>query len=853
MRRSRGFVYLVVGVVGLGSCQGTSQQPPPAGRSGVVGASGAAPALARWAAASVPTGSAVRMDTVLAAVDRKVQGRRYSRIGSYRAVRRRPSGADRTRAPYFHVEGASGNQESLPLQSTRAKVDIAGVIARVTVTQVYRNRGKHPIEAVYVFPGSTRAAVHGMRMRIGERTIVARIDERSRARAAYNKARQAGQRASLLEQQRPNVFTMRVANIMPRDVIKVQLLYTELLVPEDGVYSFVYPSVVGPRNPMGAAPKSVGWVANPYLKSGRAAPYGFDVKVHLESPIGLKEVSSPSHPVAVAYRSRKVADVALKRPGGGNRDYVLRYRLAGDHIETGAMIYRDGKEQFFLAMVEPPKRVRTAQIPAREYIFVLDVSGSMYGFPLQTAKALMRDLLGKLRTTDLFNVVLFAGRAGTLNPRSLPATPENVASALGRINQIRGGGGTNLMDALRTSYGLPRPERRAISRSVVVVTDGYVAVEAQAFRYIQKRLNQANLFSFGIGSSVNRALIEGMARAGMGAPFVVLGAAKAPALAKKFREYVSSPVLTNIQVRTAGLAFQDVVPKKVPDLLAQRPLVVFGKLKGTGRGTLTISGVTGQGRFKRTLSIDLSQAKASHRPLRALWARKWAEMLMDQYACLGGDPEIQKAVTDLGLRYNLLTRFTSFVAIDFRVVNRSGKAHTVRQPLPLPAGVSDHAVATSARRRGRGGGGGHFAGRKASRMYRRSNGLTLRARPAPRARSLVDLLRPASGATAAESRASRGPRGRVIFRAVQNVSSQYVALARAVIRRGIRSCARSAGYRGRLVVIVDSQGRIRLQGGNATLRRCLLRRLARYVRLLTSRSGWIQRAGRSARFVISIR
>jgi len=795
------------------------------------------------------------MDTVLASVDRKVKGRRYSRIGSYRAYHRLPVGADRTRAPYFHVEGASGGQEALPLQSTKAKVDIAGVIARVTVTQVYRNRGKRPIEAVYVFPGSTRAAVHGMRMKIGERTVVAKIEERARARAAYDRARHAGQRASLLEQQRPNVFTMHVANIMPGDVIKVELLYTELLVPEDGVYSFVYPAVVGPRNPMGADPKTVGWVANPYLKAGRTAPYGFDVKVHLESPIGLKEVSSPSHPVAVVYRSRRVADVSLKHPGGGNRDYVLRYRLAGDHIETGAMVYRDGKEQFFLAMVEPPKRVRTAEIPPREYIFVLDVSGSMYGFPLQTAKALMRDLLGKLRPTDLFNVVLFAGRAGTLNARSLPATPENVASALGRINRIRGGGGTNLMDALRTSYGLPRPEGRAISRSVVVITDGYVAVEAQAFRFIQKRLNKANLFAFGIGSSVNRALIEGMARAGVGAPFVVLDASKAPALAKKFRDYVSSPVLTNIEVRTTGLAFQDVVPKKVPDLMSQRPLVLFGKLKGSGRGTLTISGVTGRGRFKRTLTVDLSQARASHRPLRALWARKWAEMLMDQYACLGGDPEIQKAVTDLGLRYSLLTRFTSFVAIDSQVVNRSGKARAVRQPLPLPAGVSNYAVSGKSGGAGFGGGGLGIM-RKASRVYSRSYSRHVRgfSRPATRARPLDDRLSSAGRPLAAAERSARPRhRGTVTVGAVQNVSSQYVAMARAVIRRGVAACARRTGFRGRLVVTVDAQGRIHIRGGDPILRRCMLGRLRRYIRLLTSRPGWLQSSGRPARFVLFIR
>jgi Ca-activated chloride channel homolog len=601
-------------------------------------------------------------------------------------------GGDRSTAPYLFVAGADHGSESLPLQSTAARVSVTGVIAQVEVTQVYQNRGATPIEAVYVFPASTRAAVSGMRMTIGKRVITAKIEKREKAREEYGTAKEQGKRASLLEQERSNVFTMNVANIMPGDVIKTELMYSELVVPEEGTYTFVYPTVVGPRNPMGSDPKTHGWVANPHLPAGSKEPYRFDLEVKLQSPIPFKAVGSPSHPVKVTYPSPQVADVALTEPGGGNRDFVLHYKLRGDQIQTGTLTYDHGGEKFFLTMVEPPQRIAKTDVVPREYIFVLDVSGSMRGFPLDTAKQLMTDLLSGLKPTEYFNVVAFAGNAGVLSAQSLPATPSNVQGALSSVESLPGGGGTNLMDALRTSYALPRPAGKAMSRSVVVITDGYVSVEPQAFRFIRQHLGEANVFSFGIGSSVNRALIEGVARAGKGSPFVVLDPAEAPGKAAKFRQYVESPLLTKVQLKFQGVDVFDVIPQQLPDLMAERPLVAFGKYRGSGRGAIEVVGSRGSGAFKQQLPFDTSAASAANRPLRSLWARSWVEELTDQHAALGGNPSTERAIEHLGLKYGLLTQFTSFVAIDSQVVNAEGNTATVRQPLPLPQGVSGSAL-----------------------------------------------------------------------------------------------------------------------------------------------------------------
>jgi len=605
---------------------------------------------------------------------------------------------DHTLAPYFYVAGGNPETERLPLKETRAEVDIAGVIAAVKVHQIFENSAGKPIEAVYVFPASTRAAVHAMRMKIGARTIEAHIARKQEARAEYEAAKRAGQRASLLEQVRPNVLTTSVANIMPGDRIEVELDYSEMILPENATYEFVYPTVVGPRYVGGANPKTDQWMANPHLSEGEKEPYAFDIKVHMQTGIALKEVSSPSHKIAVSYAGPTTADIRLDQAGGGNKDFVLRYRLAGDKIETGLLLFEQPatgqdrpSEKFFALLIEPPRRPSDADIPPREYIFLLDVSGSMHGFPLDTAKALMRELLSRLRPTDHFNLALFSGANYVWSPSgSKPANEEDIHEGLDVIEHQSGGGGTELMGGLQAAYAIPCLGR-GTSRTVVVITDGYVGVEAQAFRFIRERLDQANLFAFGIGSSVNRGLIEGMARAGLGEPFVVARPEKAAAEAEKLRHMIERPVLTDIEVRMQGFDAYDVAPEKVPDLLAERPLLLFGKYKGDRPGQITITGRNGRGKFGNSIDLRPADARAENAALRALWARKWVEILEDELH-MGGGQEVEAAITGLGLGYSLLTPFTSFVAVDSQVANRSGQVETVRQPLPMPEGVSNLAI-----------------------------------------------------------------------------------------------------------------------------------------------------------------
>lgn len=616
--------------------------------------------------------------------------------------------ANRTLSPYFLVNSADPDTDRLPLKSTKAEVNISGVIADVKVIQVYKNEGKNPLEAIYVFPASTRAAVYGMKMTIGERTIIAKIHDREQARQEYNEAKQSGRSASLLEQHRPNVFQMNVAHILPSDVIKVELKYTELLVPTDKVYEFAYPTVVGPRFVNQQAEETGSaetWTSNPYLHQGEPPTYAFNMTVNIAAGVPIQDITCTSHKTGIQYNGPSVATVNLdsSEKQGGNRDFILKYRLAGGKIETGLLLYKGAEENFFLMMMQPPKKVIEDQIPPREYIFIVDVSGSMHGFPLNISKKLLKDLIGNLRSTDRFNVLLFAGGSSLMSEQSLPATPQNIAHAITVIEKQGGGGGTRLLPALKRALSIPKTE--GYSRSIVIATDGYVAVEEEAFDIIRNNLGKANMFTFGIGSSVNRYLIEGMARMGMGAPFVITKPQEAPAQASRFRKLIASPVLTGIKVDFGRFEAYDAEPAAIPDVLADRPVIVFGKWRGNPRGTITLKGFTGAHPFSKKIDVSRIKPLETNSALRYLWARHRIALLSD-YNKLRQQDERVKEITRLGLSYNLLTAYTSFVAVDTQIRLHHGQAITVKQPLPLPQGVSDHAV----------GGKASFSGRAMSSL-----------------------------------------------------------------------------------------------------------------------------------------
>ena len=609
---------------------------------------------------------------------------------------------DKTYSPYFKIVSETNTTESLPLKSTTADVNILGVIADVKIEQKYQNTGTENIEAIYVFPASTKAAVYHMEMYVGDKVIQAVIHEKGKAKEKYEKAKAAGKRASLLEQDRPNIFTMNVANIAPGENISIVLKYTEKLIPVEGIYTFVYPTVVGPRFTGEQTTKQLAQnISLPYTNEGVKPLYEFDIDVQISAGMALQDVSCETHNTTISYNGLEEVNIGLdpSEAFGGDRDFVVDYQLAGKKINSGLMVYEGKEENHFMMTIQPPKRIQNSDIPQREYIFVVDVSGSMNGFPMQVSKKLMRNLIGGLRPNDKFNLMLFASTSTIYAEESVYADEREINSALKILDQRSGGGGTRLLSALNKAVAIPKCDE-GLSRSIVIITDGYISVEREVFDLI-KNNSEFNFYSFGIGRSVNRHLIEGIAHVGGGEPLVVKEQAEANEKAEAFRKFISTPVLTDIFVDWGEFDVYDLEPSSFKDLLAEKPVVISGKYRGKPNGLVELTGISGESIHRNVMDVNLIESSSKNKALSYLWARERIKIL-DDYIKLDKNEFNKKEVTELGLKYNLLTNYTSFVAVDeqsnlAQAKARKGKNNlkTVKQPLPLPKDVSAYAIGST--------------------------------------------------------------------------------------------------------------------------------------------------------------
>ena len=616
-------------------------------------------------------------------------------------------------APYFIILDSENNPSTVdhfPLKATNVVANVNGMIAEIYVTQTYSNESETPINARYVFPTSSDVSVHGMKMTIGDEVITAQIKEKEEAKEVYEEAKEEGKSASLLEQKRPNVFTMDVANIMPGDIISIELHYTQLITPEEGIYEFIFPTVVGPRYV--AASVSDGdsvssgnsvssndndWLATPYLPDGDTPPGEYNITVNLSTGIPISDVSCKSHDILVDKSDDSNAKITLANLDdyAGNRDFILKYKLSGEAIQSGLVLTSNQgngvskDENFFMLTIQPPERYEPEDIAPREYIFVLDISGSMSGYPLDTAKDLIRDLVTSLNETDTFNLILFANDTTLLSPNSLPATAHNVKAATRLIDQLEGGGGTSLLPALEDAMAIPEVEGYA--RSVVVITDGYVFNDREIISCISENMNKASFFSFGIGTAVNDYLIKEIAGCGLGESFIVTDSEDAAESAERFRTYIEAPLLTDMSISFDGFDVYDVEPALPSILYAKQPIVLFGKWTGSPSGTITITGKSGGEDYIQEIPVTDVTVDMESEAIRYLWARTHLDRIQG-YGRFTYDESIKEEITRLGLEYNMVTPYTSFVAVVETVRNTSGESTDVDQALPLPQRVSNLAI-----------------------------------------------------------------------------------------------------------------------------------------------------------------
>ncbi len=568
---------------------------------------------------------------------------------------------DVTDCPYFNVSSTDTTGVVFTLVSTGINATISGVIANVVVEQLYINSGDSIIDATYVFPMSTNAAIYGMEMDVNDRTIVAEIRRREEAQIIFDNADSLGLTASLLEQERPNVFQMSLANVNPGDSLRVRMVYTELLVPKNGVYQFVFPNIVGPRFTTNGEP----WVYQTYLDSLPLSET--DLNINLKINAGMPVTAECiSHPATFDNQGNSTQTSIATHPGD---DFIVNYTLDKNEIETGLLLYEAEDENFFLSIIQPAQPDIPFDSPEREYIFIMDVSGSMSGPPIDVSKELIINLLNDLNSDDKFNIVFFAGGSSVLAPNSLAVTSTNIDMAIEMIDNLGAGGGTRLLPALQRALDMDGTE--GYSRTFVILTDGHVVVEKEAFDLIRENLNEANFFSFGIGTSVNRYIIEGIAYVGEGEAFVVTDQVDANEMAATFKEYIERPVLTNIEAIFDGIEVYDVEPLTTPDVFAERPIIIYGKYHTPAEGNITIQGDYADGVVSSSLDFSDYAANADENvALKYLWARKRIKLMSD-YGIASNESDtisIEEEITQLGLKYSLITEFTSFIAVDSNVV-----------------------------------------------------------------------------------------------------------------------------------------------------------------------------------------
>jgi Ca-activated chloride channel family protein len=602
-----------------------------------------------------------------------------------------------------------------PLKHTDVKAEITGFLARVNVTQEFGNSSQEKIEAVYTFPLPQNAAVDDMTLIVGNRVVRGKIKRREEAQAIYDAARAAGQVAGLLDQERPNIFTQHVANIMPGESVKISISYVETLQYEGGSYEFVFPMVVGPRyipgRPVGR--QGGGWapdttrvpdasrITPPVAKPGTRAGHDISVEVSLDAGLPVNELTCPSHAVDVQRAGPSRATVRLRDAAViPNKDFILNYDVAGARIADAVMTHRTANGGYFTLILQPPDHISIPDVAPKELVFVLDTSGSMSGAPIEKARATMRLALASLNPRDTFNLITFSGDTRILFPAPVPATPENLRLAFELLSSRVGAGGTEMMQAIRAALA-PSDEQGHI-RIVCFMTDGYVGNDMAIIGEVQKHPN-ARVFSFGIGSSVNRFLLDKMAEAGRGEVQYVGLNDDASAAAEKFYERVRNPLWTDISIDWGGLAVTDVYPARIPDVFSAKPVILKGRYDRPGRGVIRLQGQAGGRSVTREIAVNLPALETRHDVLATLWARARVDDLMSQDwagAQTGNPrPDVREAVTALGLQYKMMTQFTSFVAVEETIVTTGGVPRRIEVPVDMPEGVSYEGVFGSERLR----------------------------------------------------------------------------------------------------------------------------------------------------------
>jgi len=630
----------------------------------------------------------------------------------------------------LRVKRADGAIVECPLRHSEYRVEISGLVAQVELVQTFVNPFPDPVEAVYVFPLSHESGVNAMSLEVGGRRIVGALLKRVDARKAYEAAQRAGKTAALLDQERPNIFSQRVGNIPPAGEVRIRIGYVERIAFDRGAYEFHLPLVVGPRFIPGTAvsgvmaqdtsltgatvpvavapavgtPSGTGWspdtdrvgdasrITPPVLQPGMRNGHDVAISVRLEAGMAIRDLVSSSHQVTVERPQPDLAQIAL-RPEDAipNKDFVLRYTVAGATPELSVVSHVADDGGYLLLTLQPAQlAVALQERKPRDLCFLIDVSGSMSGQPLDKVREAMRELLALAGPQDRIQVVSFASKTANLFPDFVPVTPVNVKTALAFNQQMQSGGGTNMLEGVRAVLNEPLQGERM--RMAIMLTDGFIGNEKEIIAEVGTKGNdRIRFWCIGIGSSPNRYLIDGVAAAG-GGMGVVLGLHdNSRSIADELMQRIQHAQIDHLSLDWGGLSVTDVVPTRLPPLWSGRPVVVCARFAGAGSGTVVMHGEVDGRKIDIPLRLELPAKASFNRAVRTLWARtKLSELRQQETTGAGYDQEA--VMTGLSLTYSVMTEYTSFVAVDERVINPGGVNRQINVAVPLPEGVTTAAL-----------------------------------------------------------------------------------------------------------------------------------------------------------------
>jgi Ca-activated chloride channel family protein len=632
-----------------------------------------------------------------------------------------PTELDRLRDPEAGLGALATERGNLPLEAVEVRAAVTGLLARTTLTQTFANAFDEPLEATYIFPLPPRAAVTEFRMAVADRVVTGTLAERGEARARYEEAIEAGRRAAIAEQERPDVFTVRVGNLLPGETAEVTLVMAGPLPWVDGAATFRFPLVVAPRYipglPLPEAPAGSGTspdtdavpdasrITPPVLLPGFPNPVRLAVTVELD-PAGLPlgAVSSSLHTVMTGERDgRRVLEVTPgERP---DRDVVIRYELGAEAVATALTLAPDGDGDgdgtFALTVLPPAADPATATGPShtgpdhrfvfgagrpRDVVFVLDRSGSMGGWKMVAARRAAARMIDGLGERDRFAVLAFDNvveqAPGLPAGRLVAATDRDRFRAVEFLAGLAARGGTELAGPLATALDLLGEDPGGRDRVLVLVTDGQVGNEDQILARVAPRLPGVRVFTVGIDRAVNEGFLDRLA--GSGAFELVESEDRLDAAMDRIHRRLATPVVTGLAVEAAGLAIDQasIAPARLPDLFPGAPVIITGRWTGQASGAVTVTGRLASGeRWLATVPV----AAGANGAAAPVWARARLRDLEDRWA-VAGDQALEREIVATSLRWGVLSRFTAFVAVDTRVVNEGGRQRTVTQPVHAPSG-----------------------------------------------------------------------------------------------------------------------------------------------------------------------